>query len=136
MTVMPGEIKKNVPLLFSQLKKYIIANHISETADFYFVSVNSADDKQVDLAVGIPVHAEISHEDGFRFLRLPLTGRLLEGTYQGPYAGKQKLYDAMDKYIMDKKLKKVALPLEKYPDTFTKIDDSTQVTMTLFYPVY
>ena len=132
MMIMPQEIKSSIPLLYSELRNYIITNHIFQTADFYFLSYTAVNKEKTELAVGIPVHTELSARDGFKFLRLPSTGRLLEGVYKGTYTGRQKLYNAMDKYIMDKKLKKVAQPLEKYNNSQTEINDTTQVTMTLF----
>ena len=136
MMIRPQEIKSGIPLLYSELRNYIISNHIFQTADFYFVSFTAANKEKTELAVGIPVHTELPPLDGFKFLRLPSTGRLLEGAYKGTYAGRQELYNAMDKYIMDKKLKKVAQPLEKYNNSLTEINDTTQVTMTLLYPVF
>jgi hypothetical protein len=127
----------NIPVLYSRLQEYCKAHGITATKDYYFLSTSFSDEKNVQLAAGIPVQKQAAHQqDNFKFLRLPSNGRLVMGVYNGKYAAKQQLYTAMDKYILDKRLKKVAQPLEQYQDTDTSFAADSNIFMKLFYPVF
>lgn len=118
------------------LKNIIFQNTIIRTGNYYFVSTINLVNQQTEVAVGIPVRASKNQPQDAELLRLPAGGRLLAGIYEGKYAGKSRLYSAMDKYVMDKKYKKVAQPLEKYSLSDTMTAPAAPVSLTLFYPIY
>jgi effector-binding domain-containing protein len=131
------KLTSNIPILYQRLLQFCNAHTIEAARNYYFVSSSFVDEKQVQLAVGLPVQQEATgQQKDYQFLKLPSNGRLLMGRYNGKYAGKQQLYAAMDRYILDKRLKKVAQPLEQYHDTDTMFTADKDISMTLFYPIF
>ncbi len=126
----------DILLLLSDLRNFVAVNRIPASSDYFYASVMSSNSDFRQLAVGIPVPAINNHLKGFEVLKLPSKGRLLSGIYRGAYDERYKLYDAMDKYIREKRLKKVAQPLEKYYFSDTALSADTQINMSLYYPVY
>ncbi len=127
----------NTSALYHQLMTYCKTNSIIPAKDYYYTSTTFLNAQQVNLSVGIPVQKEVLKQQlEFEFLRLPANGHLIAGIYKGKYIDKLQLYTAMDKYIQDKRMKKVAQPLEQYNITDTLFRDSSNVSMRLFYPVF
>ncbi|MES2064370.1 MAG: hypothetical protein V4456_20805 [Bacteroidota bacterium] len=133
-TVGKGNIKDNIPQMVRQLSQYLSASNIPYKRDYYYVSYFAIDDKNTEIAVGVSVTEEFKAKDNFELLKFPVNGRLLIGDYQGPSNGINKLYAALDKYVTDKKMSKVALPMEKYP--YNATPDTGTIKMQLIYPVY
>ena len=127
----------NTSILYHRLMAYCKTNSIAPAKDYYYTSTTFLSTRQVNLSVGIPVQKEVhKQQPEFEFLRLPANGHLIAGVYKGRYADKQQLYIAMDEYIQDKRMKKVAQPLEQYNVTDTLFGDNSTVLMRLFYPVF
>lgn len=136
ITIPGAEVKNSIPVVLTRLRNYITLSDIPAARDYYYVSVVYPGNKEATLAVGIPVSKTVTGTPDVEFLKLPANGRLLAGSYKGLYADKQKLYAAMDSYISDKRLKKVAQPLEQYKMTDTAFARNPYITMTLFYPIF
>ncbi len=111
--------------LYTQLTNYLQANNAS-AGNYHFISRHNRPGDSVLVAVGIPVTKENTQTTGVSWLRLPGNGRLLSGSC--PADQLPALYKAMNQYCIDKGLKRVALPLEKYV--------SGQPAITLLFPVY
>jgi hypothetical protein len=86
--------------------------------------------------VGIPVSSRRPEKGGIQFLKLPAQGRLLVGSYEGPDSIMSRLYQAMDKYVLDKELKKVAVSFEKKHRKFFEVDEPGRSVHELVYPIY
>jgi hypothetical protein len=98
-----------------------------------------------EVAVGLSVHSLGPEEEGIKFLELPAAGRLLVGSYTGSYSQMGELYRVMDQYMGDKRLRKVAMPMEKrpFPSGANGIcgnsgmpKDSQDERLELAYPIY
>ena len=135
-TVAPDQQPETVNDLRHNLREFISSNGIAVSGDYYYTSTASVTNGLIEVAIGIPVRSVKNEEKGFRFLRLPETGRLLAGDFKDYYSQKAKLYAAMDKYVLDKRFKKVAQPLEKFCFADTGVSELQKIRMTVYYPIY
>jgi effector-binding domain-containing protein len=133
-TVAKQNVKNNIPQMLQELSQYLSKMGISYKRDHYYVSYFPVDSKDIEIAVGIAVTKEFKAQNNFELLKFPVNGRLLTGEYQGPANSINKLYAALDKYVTDKKMSKVALPMEKYPYSASLNPDT--IKLQLIYPVY
>lgn len=125
VTVASGQDSIAIASLHTQLADYLKGTSAA-AGNYHFISRHNRPGDSVLVAVGIPVAKESSQATGVSWLRLPGNGRLLSGNCT---AGQlPALYKAMNQYCIDKGLKRVALPLEKYI--------SGQQVITLLFPVY
>jgi effector-binding domain-containing protein len=67
---------------------------------------------------------------------MPSKGKMLTGYYEGVYPGLRKLYEAMDRYVTDKRLKLIAVPYERYLTDPRSAADSLHMKIELCYPVF
>jgi hypothetical protein len=134
--VAAGNLQAEIEIILADIKQFLKLHSIPAKNQHYYVSHLPVLDGKVELAVGIPVNITLKTMDGFDFLKFPKGGRLLVGNYTGKQAQTQQLYLAMDKYVMDKKLSKVAQSMEKYTVKPAAVKDSTWLHMQLIYPVY
>jgi predicted transcriptional regulator YdeE len=133
-TVTKANAKDNIPQMVQHLSRYLSDNNISYKRDYYYVSYFPLDSKNMEIAVGVSVTEEFRAKNNFEILKFPVNGRLLIADYEGPTAYLNKLYIAMDKYVTDKKMSKVALPIEKYP--YNPALNTEAIKMQLIYPIY
>ncbi|MBP7557939.1 MAG: hypothetical protein KA821_16800 [Chitinophagaceae bacterium] len=124
-TVPGGQDSTAVTYLHAQLAGYLKETGTS-AGNYHFISRHNRPGDSVLVAVGLPVKKENKTVSGISWLRLPGNGRLLSGNCQIDQL--PALYKAMNQYCIDKGLKRVALPLEKYT--------ATDQSVTLLFPVY
>jgi hypothetical protein len=111
-----------IDTLRDQLMNYLRQHGVSSSAiDIYIVNEPVSKDR-VLVAVGVPVSRLLPDEKGVELLRFPVNGRLLIGRHHGASTELPDLRRAMDKYMRDQHLTKVALP-------FTK-------GQAVYYPIY
>lgn len=125
VTVAAGQDSIAINHLHTQLADYLKATDAA-AGNYHFISRHNRPGDSVLVAVGLPVLKEKKQAPGISWLRLPGNGRLLSGNCTPDQL--PALYKAMNQYCIDKGLKRVALPLEKYT--------ATQQTVTLLFPVY
>ena len=125
---------EHIPQMLIELSKYLSDNNIIYQKDHYYVAYHPVNSKNTEIAVGIPVNKQIPAKGNFEILKFPANGRLLVGDYEGEFAGINKLYAAMDKYVTDKNISKVALPMEKYP--YNAALNTGVIKMQVIYPIY
>ncbi len=119
-TVMAALVAVRLDTLRDQLMDYLHKHDVSPSAiDLYTVTEPVSKDR-VLVAVGMPVSRQLPNENGVELLKFPVNGRLLVGRYSP--AALPDLRRAMDKYVQDQHLTKVALPFMK--------------RHTLYYPIY
>lgn len=125
VTVASGQDSTAITYLHTQLADYLKETGAS-AGNYHFISRHNRPGDSVLVAVGLPVKKENKTVSGISWLRLPGNGRLLSGNC--PIDQLPALYKAMNQYCIDKGLKRVALPLEKYaaPDQ----------PVTLLFPIY
>jgi len=106
--------------LRDQLMDYLRQHGVAPSAaDLYTVNEPVSKDR-VLVAVGVPVSLPLPDENGVELLRFPVNGRLLAGRYSSTEL--PDLRRAMDKYMQDQHLTKVALPFRK--------------GQAMYYPIY
>ena len=121
-TVAPDQVKTRFVMLQQQLLDYLGKHRVlSSSFDLYMVN-EPVKEGRILVAAGIPVSRLLPDGEGVELLKFPANGRLLVGRYHGPSSALPDLRRAMDKYMQDQHLMKVALP-------FTKGQE-------LYYPIY
>jgi effector-binding domain-containing protein len=119
---------------YQDIREFAKQNDINitgrEMANFHQI-----EDDSIQIMAGIPVSKKGTAKNGFAFLEMPNHGKMLVGYYDGPYSGLQKLYQAMEKYINEKNLKKISSEYEKYISSPVSQKDSSHVSLELHYPV-
>jgi len=135
--IVPREkVNQQWAALEKELVAYLLDNRMlrGEVDIYYGTEAVSSD--SLAAVVGIPVSSRRPEKEGMQFLKLPAQGRLLVGSYDGPDSVMSRLYQAMDKYVLDKELKKVAVPFEKKHRKFFEIDEPGHSVHELVYPIY
>ena len=118
--------------LYESLQSFIKKNNLpSETKYFYKTILSNS-----KIAVGIPVYKRAANYQNIKFLQLPSNGRLVEGDYSGTYYNKQKIYAAINNFMLDQHLKQVAQPLEQYIVADSNINANSNINIKIFYPVF
>ena len=131
-----GNSEAHVQELLTKVKQFIKDDHMTATKDYYYVSSYPLVDGRSELTVGIPVKYSFIPKNGVELLALPADGNILVGSYKGLSSGVQSIYNAMDKYVTDKHLGKVAHSMEQYPDSATTTTAGGVKNIQLIYPVY
>ncbi len=121
-----------VTYLYNLLQSFIKENNLPAEKKYFYKTILS--DKKI--AVGIPVYKKADNSKDIKFLQLPGSGRLVEGMYSGDYSNKQKIYTALNNFMLDQHLKQVAQPLEQYNVADTIINANINLNIKIFYPVF
>jgi effector-binding domain-containing protein len=123
--------------VYRELQDYASKEHLNTNIDscrmatFYDQTADS-----IRFAAGIPITTRITPaQDGIKLLEMPPKGRAVIGRYQGPYKDLPRLYEAIGKYIADKKLIMVTAPYEKFLSKSGSPQDSLNMRIELHMPV-
>jgi effector-binding domain-containing protein len=119
----------NRMLQYAKEKKIPIGNN--RMASFSFSGKDS-----IRIAAGIPAKEKGPSEAQISVLEMPGHGKMLVGHYEGPYYGIGRLYSAMERYVRDKRLLRVAAVYEKYLTDPKTAQDSLHMRIELHYPIY
>jgi effector-binding domain-containing protein len=123
--------------MYSMLYKAIQVNHLTVTKPI-IAHYHPAGKDSVDITSAIPVASKAlkgSMQNNISFMEMPPKGRMVVGYFKGKYADRTKLYNAMDRYITDKSLKKIAAAYEEYLNNQVPENDSTLVEIKICSPV-
>ncbi|MDR0793174.1 MAG: hypothetical protein LBE82_07680 [Chitinophagaceae bacterium] len=148
-----GQVEDTAVLFI--LKKVPVNNYLQALNAFYakldsFVRANNRKILQppivhfaefakdsIGLMIGVAVDNNNVPEDSVvHKADMPPKGRMLIGLYKGKFAERTLLYKAMQNYINDYKLKQVASEFEKYMDNKLPVNDSSEINIKLYFPVY
>jgi effector-binding domain-containing protein len=88
----------------------------------------------VQVLIGIPINKQLKPTNDIACMRMP-GGKMLIGDFNGKYSDRQKLYNAMEKYMQDHSLAKQIAPFERYLDNRIPASDTDSVNMQINYPV-
>ncbi|MDN5284685.1 MAG: Effector-binding protein [Mucilaginibacter sp.] len=88
----------------------------------------------LQILIGIPVNKRIAPTANIVFMNMP-GGKVLVGDYSGKYGERQKIYNAMERYIQDHTLLKQVAPFERYLNNKVPESDTDIVNMQVNYPV-
>lgn len=120
--------------LYQELHEFGKLNRI-DLGQTPMASFNLLVSDSILISAGIPVSQKGPVKKGVAYLSMPKMGRIVKGSYEGPYPGIKRLYAAMEKFIFDKRLQKIALPYEKYISGPPSLTDSGNVRINLCFPV-
>jgi hypothetical protein len=130
------KVKEKWAALEKELIAYLLVNRMLRVEVDIYNSTEPVSSDSLAAVVGIPVSSRRPEKEGMQFLKLPAQGRLLVGRYEGPDSVMPRLYLAMDKYVLDKELKKVAVPFEKRHVKFFGTEEPGRSVYELVYPIY
>ena len=130
-----GETNLPFQQIYTDLTNYARANKLIYKS-YRYLSFKDVDSRNFRLAVGIPVNKRAKATKNIQFLEMPVQGRLLIGKTTGSPSRIRALYAAMEKYMKDKNLKRVADPLEKYEDFPRSAQDSLHINVEVQIPIY
>jgi len=120
--------------LYKDLLRYGQINNIDITGPrLATFTLNGTD--SLHIIAGISVNRKGPLANGIRFANFPKQGRAVVVEYNGAYAGVERIYPAVEKYITDKNLKRVTAPFEKYFNNPITAEDSAHMRVELHYPV-
>ncbi len=90
----------------------------------------------MQVTVGIPVNGSADSIKNVKCLSLPVKGRVLVGVYTGKFSRRERIYQAMTKYLTDHTLSIPAESFERYLNDSIPTSDSSEIKIELNYPVY
>ena len=114
---------------YIQQKNLIKTGHIS-------VSYIPKGKDSLQLTVGISVNGSADSTNNVKCLSLPAKGRVLVGTYSGKFSERNKIYQAMTRYLSDHTLSIPAQSFERYLNDSLPTSDSSEINIELDYPIY
>ncbi|HTS46102.1 MAG TPA: hypothetical protein VMH01_17010 [Puia sp.] len=121
--------------LYNDIYEFASKNAV-HTSTIRMANFHLSGHDSVTISAGIPVNKKGAEKKDISYLEMPPKGKMLIGKYEGPYKGLNKLYIAMEKFIRDKGLHKVAIPYERYLSNPVSSSDSLQMKIELYYPIY
>ena len=121
--------------LYNDIYEFASKNAV-HTSTIRMANFHLSGHDSVTISAGIPVNKKGAEKKDISYLEMPSKGKMLIGKYEGPYKGLNKLYIAMEKFIRDKGLHKVAIPYERYLSNPVSSSDSLQMKIELYYPIY
>lgn len=128
------EVFTSLPPSFAKVEQYIANNKLS-IVDKKAVSYSIINRDSAQIMVGIPVNTSAAPRDSITCLILPKQSRIVAAYYEGKFANRQDVYNAVDKYILEHNLHKASLPFEEYVDNVLPASESAQVKFILHYPI-
>jgi effector-binding domain-containing protein len=120
--------------LYQQLHEFGKLNRI-DVSQIPMASFSPTENDSIRISAGIPVSQKGPVKKGIAYLSMPKMGRMVKGTYEGPYSGLKRLYHAMEKFMSDKGLQKISLPYEKYVSGPPSLTDSGNIRINLCFPI-
>ncbi|MGN6195108.1 MAG: hypothetical protein ACTHOB_09225 [Ginsengibacter sp.] len=135
MKIQQKEIFSKMQMARQQLIKYLENNHLQKSG-VISVSYIPLQRDSIQLTVGIPVDKIAPADKNIQCLSLPAKGRVLVADYTGLFSGRNKIYQAMTKYLTDHTLSIPAESFERYLNDSLPTSDSSEIKMELNYPVY
>ena len=120
---------------YLSLTRYVAENHLVKMGH---LSISYAPGRQDSLSVtvGIPVNLHGAPDNRIKCLTLPVGGKVLTGIYTGKFSQRDKVYDAMSRYLTDHTFAIPAESFERYLNDSIPRSDSDVIRIELNYPIY
>ena len=134
-TVPVAEAPAALNQLFDDLLRYAHTHRLS-TASSKISGIFPVGKGQAEVIANLPVHNKAPESDGIVYLQMPEGGKIVTTIYTGLYSDIGKAHKALQQYIRDKSLKKIALSYEKFYGDQLPVSDSGNVKVELCYPVF
>ncbi len=122
----------NLPVMQRELERYAKQNNCRILRRN--LSFSPLDHDSLSVMVGLNIDKVIAGDYIYNFRQLPSSAMLATGHYTGPFRDRTVLYQTMEKYLLDHRLAKRALPYETYASPLPVSDTST-IDIALSYPV-
>lgn len=135
-TVPLADRQKNMKILFEELISYAEKRNAGYNGVRIFYSLRSGDEVTLFASIGITNTIEIPSSEPYEYKMMPFEKNLLEATYQGPYAGAEKVYEALEAYKRDRQLTSMAIPFQKFISDGYDFADEQIVQLKVYYPVF
>ena len=127
-----SDIFKTLPALFDSLDHFCRQNHlISHNRNIYYEPL-SGDSLQI--LTGVNIDTAFVVEGINQFMQLPAAQIVAIADFEGRFADRPKVYEAMRKYLLDKELVKGSVCFEKYLSPLPQSDTSI-IKMKLIFPI-
>lgn len=117
--------------LFTTLKNYAEAQNLGSTGA-PILTIIPQQGEELLLVAGWPVSRRGAATAGISYMGMP-RGRMLVGSYEGPYSQLKNLYQAMRQCISDRNHEPVASPFEKLISGF---GDTSRMKIELWQPIF
>ncbi|MDX1689006.1 MAG: GyrI-like domain-containing protein [Candidatus Promineifilaceae bacterium] len=132
------EIERRLTALIPRLHDSLQANDLTAAGRPYarYHNFGPVERVNVDLEVGLPLtsHATIEGEGTILAGRLP-GGSAVVAHYEGPYAGIDKAYDALQAWIEERGYEAAAAPWESYLDDLQEAASEGVWRVDLVWPI-
>ena len=134
-TVPAAEASATLKRLFDDLLQYTHTHRLS-TASSKIYGIFPAEKDQAEVIANLPVHNQAPESNGVVYLKMPEGGKIVTTIYSGSYSGIGKAHKALQQYIRDKSLSRIALSYEKFDGDRLPVSDSGNVKVEVCYPVF
>jgi hypothetical protein len=119
-------------LLYNYLNQYIKVNKLKLNGALQLQCISARQDSVV-LMIGLPINKKAPISNGIEYMNMP-GGKILVGHFRGEYNNKEKIYSAMQQYIIDNYLHALILPFEKFRNNKIPDDGNAIVDMQVVIP--
>jgi effector-binding domain-containing protein len=126
---------RTILMLNQRIRQQALADHL-ESNQALMTSINQIPGDSIQVTAGIPVNKTKPINKDFAYLHMPKGGRILTLNYNGTYAGLSAAYRAIDKYIADKRLHRIAISYEKFLSGPPEEHENRQMTIKLCNPIF
>lgn len=123
-----------LPFMFADVElwnKKEAGNPAKNYSIFYVPSIKDS----VEITAGIALSKVVNSNDSIECIKVPAKQFLLVGKYEGVYAKKSAIYNAMSLYMMDNNIPNKAV-FERFEIGKIPVSDSSIVKMELCFPCY
>ncbi|MGZ3871339.1 MAG: hypothetical protein ACXVJD_00390 [Mucilaginibacter sp.] len=99
-------------MMLSRLHRFASQNKLEQLYPLQLQYVSETNDS-VQIMLGLPVNKKVAVSDHAAYMTMP-RGKILIGYFNGPYKYKDRLYNAMRKYMNDNYIHPMIQPFERY----------------------
>lgn len=129
------DIFKKMENAREKLLNYLAQYNLQKTG-YVSVSYIPLMQDSIKVTVGMPVNLTGPSVNGIECLSLPARGKVLVANYDGPFSKRNKVYQAMNKYLTDHTLSIPAESFERYLNDSLPSSNNSEIDMELNFPVY
>lgn len=123
---------QNANRMLDELKCFIANNNLKIIASLQMQYVTVKKDS-TQIMLGLPVNKKIPVNNDVEYMTMP-KGKILVGNFSGVYKNKEKIYDAMRRYMADNYVHAMIQPFERFDSNKLPASDTDVVNMQLVIP--
>jgi effector-binding domain-containing protein len=127
-----SDLHQQADKMLSQLNGVILKNKLKIVSPLQLQYLSTTKDS-VQVMLGLPVDKKVTPSNDIEYMTMP-KGRILVGDYSGIYKDKEKLYDAIGRYMRDNYIHPIIRPFERFDNNKLPASDTTVVNMQLIVP--